>query len=466
MSDPELARGCEVSLLIPHPTRIAVLVADDETSSGPHATLRLPRLLMSSEEPPLPEILAAVAVVDTARTPPLRHVLASPSSPSAGAGNPDDGEERAVALVLEFDSAAEASSGWTWRDLDAEVIGRLEPEAAREVVAAWAQERAEGWSPLRPQWSRPGWLAEASSWMVEQAAANGNQAIDPPRFQQLWGLSVVLVASSPDGNVFFKCSAEVFQHEALITQSLAARTPEDVPEVMAVDANRGWMLMRDFDAADLGDQDQSLWHEGLVAHARIQQSWLDRTDDLATLGLPIRSLTGLAAQVETMTDDASLWGRMPQNVRDQWQAAAPALSRSCLRLEEIGPGPTLVHGDLHPWNVAYGPTGTRVFDWTDAAVSHPFIDLATYVFRTRDLSVRRRLVDAYVAAWSKLGSEKSLQEAAALGLVVGALYQVQTYRALLPTLMSNGAEDGLAGGDISWVKRSLNIQESGLESLT
>jgi hypothetical protein len=73
----------------------------------------------------------------------------------------------------------------------------------------------------------------------------------------------------------------------------------------------------------------------------------------------------------------------------------------------------------------------------------------TYVFRTNDQAVRRRLIDAHVSAWSTVGSEQSLREAVGLGLVVGARYQVQSYRALLPTLMGNGADDGLAGADLS-----------------
>src|SRR4029079_16854616 len=124
----------------------------------------------------------------------------------------------------------------------------------------------------------------------------------------------------------------------------------------------------------------------------------------------------------------------------------------------------LVHGDFHPWNVVHGPRTTRVFDWSDAAVSHPFLDLATYVFRTKDLAVRRGMVDAYVAAWSTEGSQESLREAVAVGLVVGALYQVQTYRAILPTLMSNGADDDLADADLDWINRTLTRCEQGLES--
>ena len=108
----------------------------------------------------------------------------------------------------------------------------------------------------------------------------------------------------------------------------------------------------------------------------------------------------------------------------------------------------------------------RIFDWTDAAVSHPFIDLATYVFRTEDVAVRRQLVDAYLGTWSSAGSEDDLREAADLAVVVGALYQVQTYRALMPTLMGAGDDDGLTDADLSWITRTLTRQQQGLDSPT
>ena len=367
--------------------------------------------------------------------------------------------------MVEFEApATEPPAGWTWQRLNAEVIARLEPKTSRSAVASWALERDEGWSPLRPQWAHPGWFARASNWMMNQMAADGRPAVIAPRQHQLWGLSVVLRASSEDDSAFFKCSADLFRHEAVLTQALARLMPELVPEVIAVDGAQGWMLMRDLGAPELGDQDESLWHEGVVAHAGIQQSWLGRTDELIALGLPVRSLTDLATQVDAMSEDSVLMERMSPDLRERWLATAPAFIESCRRLDEIGPGPTLVHGDLHPWNVAFGPATTRVFDWTDAAVSHPFVDLATSVFASGDVAVRRRMVDAYVGAWSKMWPEESLREAAALGLVVGSLYQAQSYRALLPTLMGDGADDGLAGGDLSWIERSLTCHEQGLES--
>ena len=123
-------------------------------------------------------------------------------------------------------------------------------------------------------------------------------------------MSVVLRATVDGGDAFFKCSADVFRHEAVTTQSLAALMPDLVPEVVAVDGDLGWMLMRDLGAPELGDQDESLWHEGVVAHAGIQQLWLGRTDELVGLGLPVRSLADLAAHVEEMTGDAVLLARL------------------------------------------------------------------------------------------------------------------------------------------------------------
>ena len=458
MASPGRAESCQISLLVPHPRRTAVLVAEGttsfETPTRPRHP-RLPTLRLNSAEPLLSEILAHVDVVDTDKTAVLRQVMTS-------SGDVDDG---AVTLMLEFEGAsAEPTAGWIWLDLDAEVIARLEPEQSRAAVAAWVRERVEGWSPLRPAWSHPGWLARASHWTAGQMAADGRPALGAPQQHQLWSLSVVLRCPSAHGDFFFKCSAENYRHEASLTRALAERMPDLVPEVIAVDSAQGWMLMRDLATAELGDQDQSLWHEGVVAHAGIQRLWLGRTDELVGLGLPIRSLADLAAQVRAMTEDTVLLERASEDLRERWLATAPALVESCLRLDQIGPGPTLVHGDFHPWNVTLGANATRVFDWSDAAVSHPFVDLATYVFRTRDLSVRRRLVDAYVSAWSTEGSQESLREAALLGLVVGALYQVQNYRALLPTLMANGADDDLAGADLDWINRSLTRHQHGLES--
>ena len=451
MTEAGEEHGWQVSLLVPHPTRLAVLVGD----SGPSSSVwRLPTL-RTGPEPPLAEIMASVDAVDPETSVPLRLSMSTAQA---------DGVE--IALVLEFDAvaAAAAPAGWAWRDLDAETIARLEPADARAAVSSWTRERVDGWEPLRPVWSRPGWFARASAWMLDQMAAAGCPATGAPRVHYLWGVSVVLRAPSSNGDFFLKCSGDIFRQEAITTRRLAAHMPEVFPEVVAVDATQGWLLMGDLDAPELGEQDESLWHSGLVIYSGIQRTWQGRTDELVDLGLAVRSLTALAEEVGEISDDDVLQSRMDSELRDRWRSSAPSLARACLRLEEIGPGPSLVHGDLHPWNVTYGSGKTRIFDWTDAAVSHPFVDLATYIFRTDDVALRRRMVDAYLDAWSTVGSVDRLREAVDLAVVVGSLYQVQTFRVLIPTLMNQGADDDLADGDLSWIRRTLTRLEHGLDS--
>ncbi|RYP86239.1 hypothetical protein EKO23_09800 [Nocardioides guangzhouensis] len=434
-----------MSLLAPHPRRTAVLV---EHSSPP----RLPTVRLDDEEPTLPEILAAAGHVVAPSATVLRQVVTSP-------------RQAQDELLLELEAVAtDPPSGWTWLDLDGDAIARLEPETSRAAVTSWARERDEGWAPSRPAYSRPGWFAEASAWMVDRMAAYGHPALAPPHQHHLWDVSVVLRASSAEGDLYLKCSNDRFRHEAVVTLALAERMPGLAPDVVAVDADRGWLLMHDLGAPELGEQDHALWPAGIAAHASIQRTWLDRTDELVGLGLSVRSLADLAADVGRMTRDVGLLARMAPELRTAWLATASDLVTACRRLDLLGPGPTLVHGDLHPWNVTSGPDGTRVFDWTDAAVSHPCVDLATYVFRTEDVAVRRQLVDAYVDAWSGVAPEETLREAAALGLVVGALYQVQTYRSLLPALPRDGADAGLTGADVDWVDRSVTRYRLGLDA--
>ena len=48
-------------------------------------------------------------------------------------------------------------------------------------------------------------------------------------------------------------------------------------------------------------------------------------------------------------------------------------------------------------------------------------------------------------------------------MIVGSVYQVQTFRVLIPTLMNHGADDDLADGDLSWIRRTLTRVERGLD---
>lgn len=85
------------------------------------------------------------------------------------------------------------------------------------------------------------------------------------------------------------------------------------------------------------------------------------------------------------------------------------------RLGELGDGDTLLHGDLHPWNVMAGPSGWVAIDWDAAVRGDPMADVARTVFLLGDSPLsadvaatevgRRRgeLVDTYLEGYAGTG---------------------------------------------------------------
>jgi len=278
----------------------------------------------------------------------------------------------------------------------------------------------------------------------------------------LWGVSVVLSAASGTGSAFLKCSGDRFRHEARTTQALADSSPGYLPDVVTIEPDRGWLLMRDLDAPELGDQPESTWELGLDALAGLQQVWLDRTDDLLAAGAELRPLGQLADWVKGTVRNADLMDRLAPEMHDHWLESVPAMVDACTTLDRIGPGASLTHGDFHPWNVVAGRNGTRIFDWSDAAVAHPFLDLVTYVMRTDDLALRRDLLKRYLGLWSDYLSSDDLHTAGELALVAGALYQAYTYSQLIPTVMPDDLSD-LRDGDVQWLRRALDRLDHGIQ---
>jgi Phosphotransferase enzyme family len=440
-------RRWDVALLVPHRTDGALL--------GQHGDpLRLPTFQVRGEEPSTPELVAGM-------TASLGGVAATPLRVSWPV---EDAQSDADDLILIETEPLDGPppAPFAWRRHGDEAVAGLRPAALARAVRQWLDEQRHGYLPLRPQWSRPGWLAKASKWMTAEVESVGGTLTDPTEIVQLWDPSVVVRATTDAGRFYLKCSADIFASEAAVTAALAAHSPDLLPDVIAVDEQRGWLLMADFGDRTLGDDPPDQWHRALPTYAALQQDWLDRGAQLTELGARDRPLTDLADRVAATADDDLLMAMLEPDLRERWLAAAPTLAECCRRLGSLGPGATLVHGDLHPWNVATDFVGMRFFDWTDAAVSHPFVDLATFIPRCDDPALRGQMWDAYISSWRGHLASAELEEAASLALVVGMLYQLETYRCLVPALMPGNP---FGGATVNCLRRSLAWHQSGLDGI-
>lgn len=449
MAEQAADAGCLVVVLAPRQGDGATLCRLP-SASGREAVCALPTVAVSAE-PDMDEVVQAVSRLVGG---PVTLLRANAAAWNSGFD--------VTALIVEIGPLSTEPRGFCWALLNEPEVETVDPAWARASMRSWTRERIAGWSDLRPQWSRPGWLAEASRWMQGQMIAAGYPDPEVPRIHQLWGISVVLSAASSTGSAFLKCSSDRFRHEGRMTQALAHRSPGYFPDVLAVEPDRGWLLMRDLDAPLIGDQPESMWQLGLDALAGLQQKWVGRTDDLLAAGAELRPLCQLADWVNGTAQDADLMSRFDHEVREAWPASVPAMVAACTSLDQIGPGPTLTHGDFHPWNVVARQDGTRIFDWTDAAVAHPFLDLVTYIMRTDDLALRHHLLQCYLGLWSRYLSSDDLKAAGRLALVVGALYQAYSHSQLIPTVMPDDLAQ-LRDGDVHWLRRALNRLDHGVQ---
>ncbi|MDO8485837.1 MAG: phosphotransferase, partial [Candidatus Limnocylindrales bacterium] len=342
-----------------------------------------------------------------------------------------------------------AWTGWATLPLDS-----LDPGELRETVPRWIRRRESGPTPTDPPWGRPGWFARASRWMVDRMAELGRPASEPPTLGYGWGISMILRAPTANGAMFLKCCSLLFRHEAALTAFLADATPDLVTRVAAIEPDEGWLLMHDHGDRVLGKAPPSGWATGLEAYARIQRTWSTRTDDLARAGAETRSLAALARDLPTFADREPLASEFTDAERGAWTAVLPGFIAACERLDRLGPAPTISHGDLHPWNVAATPDGPRIFDWSDTAIAHPFLYLAVYATRPKQVATRRALRGAYLTCWSDALSPAELAEAGDLAIVVGTLVQVESYIRIL-TGLDPDDRGGMEGAARSWARAAI-----------
>lgn len=341
------------------------------------------------------------------------------------------------------------------------VVETLEPERCRPILRRWLDSLDGLADPRTPPWVSPTWYPRIAGWIDARMRLTDMPPTDRPKIVYQSSIGTVLRTPAADGVTFTKCPAPIFQAEARITRALAGRTPDLIAEVIDIEPAEGWLLMRDFGRRTLGEAPQAKWPSGLALLGRVQRAWVDGHDDLLAAGAQRRPLAELTERLPGILEIDGFDDRVSPELRTAWPTALPRMIDTCHELADIGLPDALIHGDIHPWNIAMSETGLRVFDWSDAAIGPSFLDLAVFLGRAEDLGLRLAMRDAYVDAWAGFAPRDRLERATELAMAVGAIYQVMTYLTLLPALPPEDAQS-YPGADASWLRRALLGLDHGL----
>jgi hypothetical protein len=330
-----------------------------------------------------------------------------------------------IVYVLErLDAGWDPPPGAAWVErgaLDGELrdllVGQLEASGRAHVPAK------------RAPWAQEGWLAEATAWIESSLRGVGRRSIGPVEQVRTWPLSAVLRMPTENGHVYFKATSKspLFVDEGGVMEELAQLFRREVPRPLAVDHARRWMLLEDIGSAIGWDAPADERESVLRVFAFMQVASSDDLEALLAMGCVDRRPAWLARETKMLLeDDEALAGLEEQEIA-RLRSLEPTLVALCGRLGE-GPVPgALVHGDLHLGNVARVGGSYVFFDWSDACVAHPFLDLID-VHREEDPDLRARLRDAYLSVWSDFASPEQLLELWELSTPLASLNQAVSYR--------------------------------------
>lgn len=226
-------------------------------------------------------------------------------------------------------------------------------------------------------WTDPVWRAQAHGWIHEQLARLGLRAAGAIEQPHIYPWSTVMRVPTQSRDVYFKANAPALRHEAAVVTLLAERRPDCIPKLLAVERDRGWMLMADggtrLRELILRERDLGCWLDVLPLYAGVQIDLVDQAEDLVALGVPDLRLETLPAryqQLLTELDD------LPPDERRRLRGLVPRVAEMCRELAGYGLQETIQHDDFHDGQIYVSDGRYLLLDWGDVCVSHPFFTLA------------------------------------------------------------------------------------------
>ena len=349
-------------------------------------------------------------------------------------GNIEQGRPRLYSLVTSEDGER-LGDDFLWTDaFNVCRLGGLDDP--QTVSIQHERNRVSNSAPPSPTvpWEWPGgWECEVREWVydhIESRYSPEQVTLTPIRS---WSISSVVridVATGSDSKrLFFKASPRFFSQEVVGTKAVADRFPEVSPRLVAVDTDRGWMLMEDLGDLTLGAADEfELWNEAMRALARVQIGFTGETDLLAGLGLERRSTSVIPSMLrEWLHDPESLGiGYEAERTEKALQRLSPHVERVdelTALSDSVGLPPTLIHGDLDAGNVFVRDGAPVIMDWSDSSISNPLFDAALIP----QVSRNPVLAEAYLDEWREFASIYGLEEAFEAAKPVAALERAFHY---------------------------------------
>lgn len=284
------------------------------------------------------------------------------------------------------------------------------------------------------RWSDPAWLSEAETWIRNALTRIGVAPSGPIMQSHVRPWSTALRVPVAGGDLWFKANMPSLEYEAAVVDILGRRSAP-VPELVAVDLERGWMLMADAGLClrDVVSRERSLcrWIDLLPAYAQLQLDAAGDVDHFLAAGVPQCGLADLPSKYTGLLD--TVRGLSSEEIA-RLRSLVPEVQAMCDELTERGIPETIQHDDLHDGQVFVQESGYVIADWAEACLSHPFFTMAVTLEGNlawglddiRNSADVGPFADAYLKPFSSYGQLADLGVALAVALRLGWICRALT----------------------------------------
>jgi hypothetical protein len=291
---------------------------------------------------------------------------------------------------------------------------------------------AEGQSQAGVEiWARHDWMEGALAWidaLLGDIPASRTLSDAVPRIRS-W--STVIPVQSDRGNYWFKAAAPATAYEIRLYPLLAQYAGHWIMTPVAVDAERGRMLLPDGGPSLLHSASgDSLFAqlETIIPHyARLRIRLRPQVQEVLGEVLGAGTPDMRPDQMPTRFDEAMKVVTRISSTRpvegdprllDDLAAYRSTFVAKCEVLSHSPIPPTLDHSDLHPNNILPSVDGTpRFYDWGDSVLAHPFSSMLVFLRSAVDAIGAQpddpridQLRDAYLHEFRAFGSHACLVE--------------------------------------------------------
>jgi hypothetical protein len=237
--------------------------------------------------------------------------------------------------------------------------------------------------------------------------------------------SAIVRVPTSDGLAWFKEDPPADEFEPALTELLAGKRPDALPEVIAREGRR--MLTRDVglrlrDVHDSGETRPS-WDEILPLYAELQIAFMELAGDALALGTPDDRPELLSARY------VELGGDRIDAVRTAAERLTPMIPL------------TVAHMEGHDGNIFVRNARPVVIDWAEAVVTHPFVGpLQTLRGATERLGYEpgspdaERLRDLYLEPFTQFAPIEELRDRFGDGYLLHGVSRAELWRRTLAPL--------------------------------